>query len=303
MDTRKVKFLLNLFIESFFCRYGIVICFVFLFMHCYSGKAIQLESNTNSLETDKNSLVRIYEFGETSKSQVVILFSPVFWKDEILWDDKESLIPYLLYKDYKVYVISWKESNVDTKILFEKMQSILSNSTDSKIYFGGISIGGQKLAEVLSKYSSKEFPNLKKIFFLGTGFDYNYPKSFYEQSLHIKKESFVPRLFLDENLQKHATGNTTVKQISHNLHPSYLNKSKIAFGFFWGKIDSVSPEESIYPYYGKIQSQLPNQTSYNEFSIANGKSMDFDHGYLIRGVRARKEVYPRIIEWLESGKQ
>ncbi|MCC5814649.1 MAG: hypothetical protein JJT78_07830 [Leptospira sp.] len=262
MDISKLKSILNSSKVSI-VRISTILCFVFLIMHCYSGKAIQLDSEIKRPGSGKSSAIRIYEFGETKKSQSIILFSPVFWKDDFLWDDRDSLIPYLLYKNYKVYMISWEEPNLDTKTLYNTIQSVISTSSESKIYFGGISIGGQKLAKVLSEYPSKDFPKLEKVFFLGTGFDYDYPKSFLEHSQSIKKESLVPRLFLEEKFRSYATGNTTVDRVSPQVNSTFGNESKISFGFFWGKIDSVSPEESIYSYYNSKLKIKPNQVRDN----------------------------------------
>jgi hypothetical protein len=250
---------------------------------------VEPKSFNNNFSKSKKEF-DIYCFGEKSPKTVVI-FSPIFWKDEILFDHNQSLISYFVKQGYQILLISSSSIVWKDRIGYEALKVLQEGGYLENYVIAGISIGGLRLVETLNNWSN-EINLPKKVFFLGTGFDYNYKSSFAQKN-PIDINYPIPSLFLDPDLIPYWISK---KSYAIPLKSNLQIPNFTPIAFFWGKIDSVSPDESIYPVYNA----LPNPKVYKELSIANGLSIDYDHGSLFKSSTAYKEIFPQIIDWIEN---
>lgn len=286
--------------NNHFFHWAIGLLFLIL-TNCYTGRAIQIANNPEVIaeHTETHS---IFAFGNQQSNYVMVLSSPGFWKDEILWDDRESMIPYFVSRGYLVYCISLREGEQAKQAYSQALESVLEKHSDSFVIIGGVSTGGQMVAETVFQEEFQKKEQIHSIFFLGTGFDYGYPNSLTSRFSKIRKMQYCPVFTLDCDLVPYISNpiHTPVEKVALGENPIDTKEvsvtSKIPVGFFWGKIDSIAPEESIYPFYAKIK----GSKTFQGMSLANSKSIDFDHGNLIRGKEARNHVFPSILSWLES---
>jgi len=67
-----------------------------------------------------------------------------------------------------------------------------------------------------------------------------------------------------------------------------------------GAGDMLATESSVMFAYDRVGS---TDKKHRRFSKANGDSADYGHGDLILGYHATEEVFPPIVEWLDSHNQ
>lgn len=279
-------------------KYWAIISFLLInITSCYSGRAYQVESE-ESVRTRHSLNYTIYEFQNPSADDaVVILFSPIFWEDRILWDHDYGLVPYFLTQNVKVAVVSYRSGD-PVSVFSEGLDSLLNHYKKEDIYLGGLSVGGQYLLKALAdnKKTGRNLDSVRGVFFLGTGMDYEYPGSFSRSYKNFRKVQYHPRYFLDSSNREYLADQDFSVFSSISLWENENQFGKIPIAFFYGKIDSVAPEESIFPFYQKWKAPK----LFYEFSIANGSGLDYDHGGLFRGRNAHKNVYPAIVEWMKG---
>ena len=90
------------------------------------------------------------------------------------------------------------------------------------------------------------------------------------------------------------------KNYISRFHPSKL---QTAYFFLYGKLDSISPEESIYPFFHTIRlgaSKGNSQNTLYEAGEANGHTIDYDHADLFVYPKAEKEIYSELVDWLNK---
>lgn len=274
-------------------KYIKILILIVCILNCHSNQELirkdySLDSNLN------NQNYSISSFNESGQ-KVMILFTPTIWKTEILFDDENSLIHFFTKKDYRVYLIQMNPSKNHLDQAQEALRNLLRHIKISEYNLGGISTGGWHISNIYRGWSS-DLPKASKIFFLGTGFDYNYPHSFpkqYDSFLENTNLHPYPRFFLNPGLVKYWKGG----EIEVILPEAELNiPSDIPIAFYWGKIDSISPSESIYPIYRKLK----NPKLWMELSIANGMAKDYDQGSLLLGDETTEDVFSEIERWLED---
>jgi hypothetical protein len=263
--------------------------FFYSIIACSSGMQVE-RNNLGNQVTKRSKEYHIYSFGE-KQGKTVVIFSPVFWKDEILFDHNQSLISYFVSQEYQVFLISISSINWKDRTGYEAMKELQEGGFLVNYTIAGVSIGGLRLLETLNNWST-EINLPKKVFFLGTGFDYNYKSSFANRNL-TQNNNPISSLFLDPDLISYWVSK---KSYAIPQKSSFKIPYSLPIAFFWGKIDSVSPYESIYPVY----ETLPHPKVYKELSIANGLSIDYDHGSLFKSSNAYREIFPLIVEWLEK---
>ncbi|MCG9874964.1 MAG: hypothetical protein MH321_09280 [Leptospiraceae bacterium] len=270
---------------------------IFLLIFCISNCRLSQEIAKNNLqvetERDKGSFT-ITEFNASGK-KVIILFAPSIWKAEILFEENHSLVPYLAKYGYRVYLVQISSQENHQLKSSEALQEILNTESIEDYDLGGISTGGWHLTQIYKDWP-RDRPKARKIFFLATGLDYNYEKSFpilYKEFNLKANFTPYPQYFLDPSLNQYWLGGK-IEQIVPRADLDLPQEIPIAF--FWGKIDSISPSESIYPVYEKIR----NPKLWKELSIANGHSKDYDHGNLLLDQDTKDDVFSEIVSWLKD---
>jgi len=306
----------------------LVSCFLlFTSLGCVTLKKIEIREH----HFHKNLAIK--EFIPTNPKwlPIVVMFEPVLLKETALFrsEKEEGIIAYLNESGFTVYLLSSKNNKDNFKEQAENLDMVLNHIADNKdnrnFILGGVSLGGQVVLEYMKR--PIDFGNLakvKKIFFIGTGIDYNYTNSFAEKSEKLGYENqmvkdlcrdktidnFCKR-YIEFNNQLQKQNNSKKEEFFNRIpklekiditkfHPTKLH---LPYFFLYGKLDSISPEESIYPLFHKIKPSSLNgnsQNTYYEAGEANGHTIDYDHADLFVYEKAEKEIYPKLIRWLEK---
>lgn len=275
----------------------------------------------------------VKEFVPKDKSLLpaIVLYEPVLLKESVLFrneDKKEKgLIPFLNKEGYTVYLISSNELSPSFKNHAMELDAILNQIAEKHrerdIYLGGISLGGQTILEYMTIPTDlNNYAHVNKIFMIGTGVDYNYSNSFAEKSKSLGyEEKFVkdlcPKGSKDNFCKRYIRFNNELQNMDGrdkepyydrvpkigNDYLSRFHKTKLQLAYFliYGKLDSISPEESIYPFFHMIRSssKMNSTNKLYEASEANGQSIDYDHADLFLYPKVEKEVYQKLLYWLK----
>jgi hypothetical protein len=260
----------------------------------------------------------------------LVLVSPVLVADEALYNSgTASIIPWFNARGVTVWLV-----RIPPQIALEKFgrdilpqlaTAIRKNSTDSDWVMGGISLGGQAIAHYLNdapKHATTSAMLVKAVFFLGTGFDYNYPGSFghrlasaadgeLSDTAHQAKKNlcagdFCRRFFpglrpeLVASRQNLVAGGKPVWR--DTLENVSLKDKGVRTLFIAGKIDNVAPSESVYKFYVKTigdETRNSPDVRFLQPGRMNRHARNYDHGMLIASDELAAEVLPDILKWLD----
>jgi hypothetical protein len=336
------------FKNIFYKSYSILIL---IFLNCNTYQVLKQSDWTMDLKTfsTKSGNYTLKQFPVMSKKGAVVLFDPIFVKKENLYptsdlsfipsdktylssyalteevdfpsSNRGTLIPYLNSKGFTVYLISpdtisslsLKKSG--TEVLREILTEI--EKEESEIILGGLSLGGQAIAHYLS--SGNKSSKIQKVFFLGTGLDYQYTGSLVSEmeKFSKKEENYICKISEKDNFCNRYVTSLRIEKSYPRRSLTYpnvipiLEKDPQIFGGFtnqnldvlviYGKLDGVSPEESVLaPYFkgwGKNFS-----LSYFEASTASNLGHDYDHFDLFYHKNSEKEIYSVLANWISKKK-
>ena len=105
-----------------------------------------------------------------------------------------------------------------------------------------------------------------------------------------------------DNSRKEEHFNRIPKIEKDYLKRFHQTKLQLPYFFIYGKLDSISPEESISPLFHKFKNNAKMDSSNRlyEASEANGHCIDYDHADLFLYKHVNKEVYSKLVHWLEK---
>ncbi|MBK8393922.1 MAG: hypothetical protein IPL26_01570 [Leptospiraceae bacterium] len=261
----------------------------------------------------------------------IVIYDPVLLKESALFrveeNSEKGIISFLNREGYTVYLLSSKTANLNFRLHAMEIDEILNQIAYKhkfrKIILAGVSLGGQTILEYMTLPTNLDnYAHPTKVFFIGTGIDYNYTNSFAKKSDKFgyegklvqdlcrlnQKDNFCTRyIYFNNELQD--VDNSKKEKFFHRIpeikkdYITRIHNSKLHLPYFflYGKLDSISPEESIYPFFHKIRpasSRGDYRNSFYEAGEANGHSIDYDHGDLFLHEKADKEIYSELADWL-----
>ncbi len=307
-------------------RHSILVAVALLF----SGLRCQSTSTTNYIEKENRRDFSIDASGGSfavslfpktygalaGPSFSLVLVSPVLVADEALYNSgSASLIPWFNARGVAVWLVRIPPAMALEKfgrdVLPQITTAIRKNSTDSDWAMGGISLGGQAIAHYLNeapKHATTSGLQVKAAFFLGTGFDYEYPGSF---GRRLAKENLAQAEFCRRFLpglrpeliaprQNLVAGGKNVWRDS--LENVSLKDKGVRVMFLAGKIDNVAPSESVYKFFVKTIGDATKNSPDVRFlqpGRMNRQARDYDHGMMIASDELASEVLPDILKWID----
>lgn len=290
-------------------------------------------------ETDE---IIIYRAGRLQgEKRAIALLDPVLFAPNILFRE-DGLVESLL-DDYNVYLLMWKRpaDSPDASLISTELEKAISllrtDCACNDFIAGGLSMGGQRWLPYLNRLeetgdTDSRGNRLHSIFFLGTGLDYSYPGSLYRKQWHLRVKQN-----LEQNCQglnqpcmnfistSHFRRGLKLRHIPAPVVPDDLGavrmfpvieKMSVPVAFIYGKIDSLSPEESIYPVFrawgrkGFLWQIRQNHSPYStdnpvfwlEGSEAN-RIRDYDHFDLFLHPDADDEIYDELVDWFQDAER
>lgn len=253
----------------------------------------------------------------------LVLVSPVLVADEALYNSgTASIIPWFNARGVTVWLVRIPAQTQLEKfgrdILPQVTTAIRKNSTDESWVMAGVSLGGQAIAHYLHdapRNATISGMLVKSAFFLGTGFDYNYPGAFTKRlgSLQDGAEGnlcaaeFCKRFFASlpaklvasrKNLFD-ASGKPVWRD---TLETVQLQGKGVRIFFLAGKIDNVAPSETVYKFYAKTIGDERKTSPDFRFMLPgkmNRHGKDFDHGMMVASDALASEILPDILKWID----
>jgi hypothetical protein len=345
------RYILNLIINyfQFNRRISLTLLIINLLIHfnyCSTPQNLYTQENwinkSNKISIANDSF-EVFEFlleQKFSNSNIIILFEPLFFSHQLLYPTKDP-IPYNatnkgnLYSTTKTIEIDYNESyptlitsfqkngfdvllvkyNIITtatrpEIIAKLIDTISEKYPNKDIILGGLSLGGQYPALSLKHLSKAK---IKKIFFIGTGLDYNYPGSLLEKSSKVNPKGdticnykdpknlcnqYLSSIYIDKRNRNTINYPIKIPQLEKNptLFSDHLFHKDIPIFLIYGKVDGISPEESILNFF--LNNKKFKNIQFLEGSTANFLSKDYDHFDLFLEPRAEKELYKPLMDWI-----
>ncbi len=245
----------------------------------------------------------------------------LFEEMEFPSNKRGTFIPYLNSKGFTVYLISPETTSSFSlkKSGTEVLQEILTEieKEESEIILGGISLGGQAIAHYIA--SGKISSKIQKVFFLGTGLDYKYTGSLVSEmeKFSQKEENYSCKISEKNNFCNRYITSLRIEKSYPRRSLTYpnvlpiLEKDPQVFGeltnqnldvlVVYGKLDGVSPEESVLaPYFNGWGKNF--SLSYFEASTASNLGHDYDHFDLFYHKNSENEIYSVLAKWMSKKK-
>ncbi|MCB1141120.1 MAG: hypothetical protein KDK54_02705 [Leptospiraceae bacterium] len=304
------------------------------------------KDNSFPISFEKNTYtVTRFKTKSPSKKNIVLL-DPVFLSKEMLYPssftttftpgDKSGLTPYLithevantkdhatlipsfLEEGFNVYLIQFPETaNLKSTAgdLNRILDEIVKQDSSDSFIIGGLSLGGQTLAHYLQL---DIHPKIKKIFFLGTGFDYNHTGSLLEKmkttpskggeyKCNLREREnlcnqYITSIYLDKAHRNALSYPVKIPELEKDPITSFskLSSSPLPILIVFGKLDGISPEESVLIPFFPHRKGNSKLISILEASTANYMDLDYDHFDLFYHKKSKSEIYSKMIDWMEE---
>ncbi|MCS6983801.1 MAG: hypothetical protein NZM25_01565 [Leptospiraceae bacterium] len=253
---------------------------------------------------------RTYAGGENYQ---MVITSPVIFDEKILYAGRDSFINFFTLRGVSVYLVRKKPSiglrQYGQDFLKAALIELRKKSAQENWVLGGISMGGIGVLYYLmqEEKAGRLARRVDKVFFLGTGFDYNYPGSVAEKTAGANDRFCVENPVLCENL---------FGEKNLPLYPAefvHLRKDQIVAArneealrdivpgaiFIGGKIDNFAPSESIFPIYNLYgRKQAKGNVRFYQASEVNFYQKDFHHMDLFRYSEAFSKLYEELNYYL-----
>lgn len=321
MKKRQIGFILSLAMAGISCQSISTTNYTSTQVEVKAQKRTVTENCRNFLIEAGDNTYKVSLFPRTYNTLAgpeysLLLVSPVLFEDEVLYNSgSASIIPWFNSRGVSVWLVRIPPQTPLEKfgrvVLPEINVAIRKNSKDQNWVLGGISLGGQAIAHYLNDAPKHELTTQMRVhsaFFLGTGFDYEYPGSF---GRIYAKENMAPAEF-----QKRFAPGIRVEHIaargnlfaggkpvwSDALNGVNLKDKGVRVFFLAGKVDDVAPSESIYKFYVKTAgSEVKNIPGvlFKQPGRMNRHAINFDHGALIASPELTADVLPEIFNWLD----
>lgn len=259
----------------------------------------------------------------------VVLVGPETFQSKVLFDHAEALVPYLTYHGYPVLLVGAKDGpfqrEFGTRELPKLLQSLRRKTGDNTFIVGGVSSGGRHALRLLG--ALQENPEVAggitvtQAFFLGTGFDYNYKDSFPERMAKagVQGPTFsgacakeASRVFCEKTFRSPLRPDgyaNVLGYVPQMVEPgttwTFVERLETPAVFMVGKIDNLSPVESVFPvywHYGAKASKGADAVRKRFFSAGrdNGLALDFDEYSLLMDPSASAGAYAALVRWLDG---
>jgi pimeloyl-ACP methyl ester carboxylesterase len=249
----------------------------------------------------------------------LVLVSPVLLKDEILYNSGvSSVIPWFNARGISVWLV-----RIPPQINLEQFgretlpavtAAIRQNSNDDAWVMGGVSLGGQAVAHYLAdapRHATVTGMPVKAAFFLGTGFDYNYPDSFTRRltaapadlcstQLCTNYLPGMPAAFVQpRSALFDARGRAVWREV---IDGAALRDKGVRLFVAAGKIDNVAPSEAVYRFYtqalGDERKTSPDMR-FLQPGRMNRHTADFDHTMMVASKELASDILPEILRWID----
>lgn len=253
----------------------------------------------------------------------LVVVSPILFNDEVLYNSgSTSLIPWFNARGIAVWLVrippQMPLDRFGRDILPTITAAIRKNSNDADWVMAGVSLGGQAIAQYLADAQRNATVSgmlVKSAFFLGTGFDYNYPGSFGKrlasaqdgEGKNLCAGDFCKRFFngirSDQIVSRKNIFDASGRPVWRDSLEGISFKDKgVRTMFIAGKIDNVAPSESVYKFFVKTIGDETKNSPDVRFLLPgrmNRHSRDFDHAAIVASDDLASDILPEVLNFID----
>lgn len=249
----------------------------------------------------------------------LVIVSPVLLNDEILYNSgSSSIIPWFNARGISVWLVRIPpQTNLEQfgrETLPVVTAAIRKNSNDDAWVMGGVSLGGQAVAHYLAEAPRNATVSgmlVKAAFFLGTGFDYNYPDSFTRRLVAAPANlcsasfcgNYLPGMPAGLVQAKSALFDSKGKPVWRDaINGTALRDKGVRLFIASGKIDNVAPSEAVYRFYTQAlgdERKVSPDVRFLQPGRMNRHAADFNHSMMVASPELAADVLPEVLRWLD----
>ena len=260
------------------------------------------------------------------RSVPLVVVEPLLFRRELLYDGpapSNGLVPYLQGEGFPVWLV-WIDAVAPpaaralSRGIAETVAAIAKETGARRFDLMGLSLGAEAVLRALEPLTAAgSAVEIRRVVFLGGGFDFAYPRSFASRIATIRNGPASALCALDGDLgcarefraasiatpwlaslpaaddDALAPAQARFPFVAHLIHLPVL--------FVAGKIDGIAPSESIFPLYTLWGRDEPDPRAVPKvFFLAgreNGLGSDFDQLDLLAGNRA-EALWGHVADWL-----
>ena len=260
----------------------------------------------------------------------LVVVEPLLFRRDLLYRDpfrekSGGLIPYLQAEGFPVWLV-WDDApsppsaRTLSRGIADTVASIATETGARRFDLLGLSLGSEgalRALEPLTAPGSKI--EIRRVVFLGGGFDFAYPHSFASRIAGIRGGQASALCTLDGDdcsrdfrrpdaatpwLASLPAADDDALAPSRERFPFVKRFTRAPVLFVCGKADGLSPSESMFPLYTLWGSDEPDSRAVPKLLFLAGREnalgWDFDQFDLLAGDHA-EDVWEHVVAWLRRG--
>ena len=257
----------------------------------------------------------------------LIVVAPLLFRRELLYPEQGGgLVPYLQAEGFPVWLV-WVDSptppgaRVLARGIAATVASIATETNVRRFDLLGLSLGAESALRALEPLTAPgSGVEIRRVVFLGGGFDFAYPRSFATRVASIRGGAASALCTFDGDvgcardfrrpsaavpwLASLPPADDDALVPSRARFPFVAHLTRLPVLFVAGKVDGVAPSESVFPLYTFWGSDEPDPRAVPKvFFLAgreNALAWEFDQFDLFAGEHA-EDVWEHAVEWLRRG--
>jgi pimeloyl-ACP methyl ester carboxylesterase len=254
----------------------------------------------------------------------LVMVEPILFRRELLYSAGRGIIPYLQAEGFPVWLV-WLDAapppgaRAYSRGIAETVATIARETGIRRFDFMGLSLGAEAALHALEPMTAPASTvEIRRVVFLGGGFDFAYPHSFAARTAGIRGGPATALCSLDGDVDCARDFNAPRAAApllgflpaadEDALAParerfSFVTRvTRVPVLFVAGKIDGIAPSESIFPLYTLWGSDAPDPRSVPKLFFLAGREnalgWEFDQLDLFAGDHA-PDVWDHLARWLE----
>jgi len=259
----------------------------------------------------------------------LLVVEPALFRREILFDGESvrgGLVTALAGEGFGVWLLGPSAGYPGPRALARGIvaaaESIAAETGERRFDLVGLALGAEGALRALEALTAATSPvRIRRVVFLGGGFDFAYPRSFAARVARVRGGPATALCTLDGDagcahpfrhperavpwLGVLPLADDDELRPARERFPFVAGFTRLPVLFVNGKADGIAPSESMYPLFLLWGSAEPDRTLVPKHLFLagreNGFGEDYDPFALFAGERAGDEVWHHLAAWLADG--
>jgi hypothetical protein len=259
----------------------------------------------------------------------LVVIEPLLFRRELLYTGgRDALVPYLQDEGFAVWLVGTEEASAPdpramARGIVATVADIARETGARRFDLLALSLGAEGALRALEPLTAQGAPaEIRRVVFLGGGFDFAYPHSFASRIASIRGRGSAPDALctLDGDvgcardfraardavpwLAPLPTADDDALRPSRERFPFVTRFTHLPVLFVNGKADGIAPSEAMFPLYTLWGSDEPDPRAVPKLLFLAGREntlgWDFDHYDLFAGDHAA-DAWAHAVAWLARG--